>query len=77
MKGKDLPDPDELQTTYSSYLLGLCDLVGELRRTDLDSIRSGDAEEADKCLNMMEEIYDVIIHQVLFLSRKNKIWLEV
>jgi translin len=61
MKGKDLPDPDELQTTYSSYLLGLCDLVGELRRTALDSIRSGDAKEADKCLNMMEEIYDVII----------------
>jgi translin len=61
MKGKDLPDPDELQTTYSSYLLGLCDLVGELRRTALDSIRSGEAKEADNCLNMMEEIYDVII----------------
>lgn len=61
MKGKDLPDPDELQTTYSSYLLGLCDLVGELRRTALDSIRSGEAKEADNCLNIMEEIYDVII----------------
>ncbi|KYK25845.1 RNA-binding protein [Thermoplasmatales archaeon SG8-52-1] len=61
MKGKDLPDPDKLQTTYSSYLLGLCDLVGELRRTALDSIRSGKTKKADKCLNMMEEIYDVII----------------
>jgi translin len=61
MKGKDLPDPDKLQTTYSSYLLGLCDLVGELRRTALDSIRSGKSKKADKCLNMMEEIYNVII----------------
>ncbi|KYK24990.1 RNA-binding protein [Thermoplasmatales archaeon SG8-52-4] len=61
MKGKDLPDPDKLQTTYSSYLLGLCDLVGELRRTALDAIRSGKSKKADKCLNMMEEIYDVII----------------
>lgn len=61
MKGKDLPDPDKLQTTYSSYLMGLCDLVGELRRTALDSIRSGKTKKADKCLNMMEEIYDVII----------------
>ena len=60
-KGKDLPDPDKLQTTYSAYLLGLCDLVGELRRTALDSIRSGKSKKADKCLNMMEEIYDVII----------------
>ena len=61
MRGKDLPDPDELHTTYSSYLLGLCDLVGELRRTALDSIRTGKAKKADDYLSMMEEIYDVII----------------
>jgi translin len=61
MTGKELPDPDELQTTYSSYLLGLCDLVGELRRTALDSIRNGESKKADEYLNMMEEIYDVII----------------
>ena len=61
MNGKDLPDPDDIKTTYSSYLLGLCDLVGELRRTALDSIRAGKAKRADENLNMMEEIYDVII----------------
>jgi len=60
-QGKDLPDPDEINTTYSSYLMGLCDLVGELRRTSLDSIRKGESKKADKCLDMMEEIYDVII----------------
>jgi translin len=61
MKGEELPDPDKLQTTYSSYLMGLCDLVGELRRTALDSIRKGESKKADEYLNMMEEIYDVII----------------
>jgi len=61
MSGKDLPDPDEIKTTYSSYLLGLCDLVGELRRTALDSIRQGKAKRAGKYLDMMEDIYDVII----------------
>jgi len=61
MQGKDLPDPDEIQTTYSSYLLGLCDLVGELRRTALNNIREGKAKEADTYLEMMEDIYDVII----------------
>ena len=61
MKGKELPDPDDLQTTYSSYLLGLCDLVGELRRTALDSIRNGQAKKADNYLNLMEDIYNVII----------------
>ena len=57
----DLPDPDELQTTYSSYLMGLCDLVGELRRSALDSIRKGYTKEADEYLTMMERIYDMII----------------
>lgn len=61
MKGKELPDPDEIKTTYSSYLMGLCDLVGELRRTALDSIRAGKSKNADNYLNMMEEIYNVII----------------
>lgn len=61
MNGKDLPDPDKIKTTYNAYLLGLCDLVGELRRTALDSIREGNSKEADSCLDMMEEIYDVII----------------
>ncbi len=61
MKGKELPDPDEIQTTYSSYLLGLCDLVGELRRSSLDTIRKSDPNKADDYLNMMEDIYDVII----------------
>jgi translin len=57
----DLPDPDELQTTYSSYLMGLCDLVGELRRSALDSIRQGYTKEADEYLTMMERIFDMII----------------
>jgi len=61
IKGKDLPDPDEIKTTYSSYLLGLCDLVGELRRTSLDYIRKNKSKKADDCLSMMEEIYNVII----------------
>jgi translin len=60
-KKKDLPDPDEIKTTYSSYLLGLCDLVGELRRTTLDAIRQGNTKKAEDYLNMMEEIYDLII----------------
>jgi len=61
INGQDLPDPDEMQTTYSSYLLGLCDLVGELRRSALDSIRHNKSKDADNYLTMMENIFDVII----------------
>lgn len=61
MQGKELPDPDEIKTTYSSYLLGLCDVVGELRRRSLDFIRKGKEENANECLGMMEDIYNAII----------------
>jgi translin len=59
--GDDLPDPDTIQTTYSAYLLGLCDVVGELRRGALDFILAGDSEKANEYLKLMEKIYDVII----------------
>ena len=58
MQNKDLPDPDKLQTTYSSYLRGLCDVVGELRRKSLDCILDGKADEANNYLKLMDEIYD-------------------
>jgi translin len=61
MQKKDLPDPDELQVTYSAYLQGLCDVVGELRRKSLDSILNGKQEKSNNYLKLMEEIYDAII----------------
>ncbi len=61
LQGKDLPDPDSIQTSYSSYLEGLCDVVGELRRKALDTILNGDPKEAYQYLKIMEEIYDSIL----------------
>ena len=62
LKGEDLPDPDEIQITYSSYLLGLCDVVGELRRGALDSILKGKSTTANDYLLYMDEIYDSIMN---------------
>jgi len=61
MNNKDLPDPDKLKVTYSSYLQGLCDVVGELRRISLDSILKNNTELANNYLKLMEQIYDAII----------------
>ena len=60
-KEKDLPDPDEIQTTYSSYLMGLCDVVGELRRGALTYILDGETTKAHDYLTYMDHIYDVIM----------------
>jgi translin len=61
MNGEDLPDPDAIQTTYSSYLLGLCDVVGELRRAALDFMLEGASEKANEYLHYMDQIYDAIM----------------
>jgi translin len=61
MKGLDLPDPDAIQTTYSAYLLGLCDVVGELRRGALDFMLEGNTSKANEYLGYMDRIYDAIM----------------
>lgn len=54
---KDLPTPEELAVSGPAYLLGLADAVGELRRFALESLRSGDVKRAEEYLEMMEEIF--------------------
>ncbi len=49
--------PEELGVSSVSYVLGLSDVVGEFRRRALDSIRRGDVETAEKCMQIMEQIY--------------------
>jgi translin len=61
MHGESLPDPDAIKTTYSAYLLGLCDVVGELRRAALDFMLAGTTEKANEYLSYMDQIYDAIM----------------
>ncbi|MCX8171480.1 MAG: translin family protein [Candidatus Bathyarchaeota archaeon] len=53
--------PEEIDVPGESYVLGLADVIGELRRRSLDLIRRGDIEEAEECLTLMENIYNEII----------------
>jgi len=61
MQEKELPGPQELQTTSSSYLLGLCDVVGELRRAALDLMLGGKTPKATEYLKLMDQIYDAVM----------------
>ncbi|MEM1508068.1 MAG: hypothetical protein QXU02_04280 [Candidatus Bathyarchaeia archaeon] len=53
--------PEEIKVSGESYVLGLADVIGELRRRSLDLIRRGDVEGAEECLTLMENIYNEII----------------
>jgi len=49
--------PSDLQIPDLSWLLGLADVAGELRRHCLDAIRNGNMAVAEHMLELMEEIY--------------------
>lgn len=53
--------PEELDITPSSYILGLADVVGELRRMVLDALTEGEIERAKGLHDDMEEIKDMIM----------------
>ena len=52
---------DELDVPHATYLKGLSEVVGELRRRTLDELRSGYSEEAERLLTEMDEIYSVLV----------------
>jgi translin len=56
-----LQTPEDLQVEESTYLNGLAEVVGELRRRTLDILRSGYSDEAERLLGHMDEIYSVLV----------------
>ncbi len=53
--------PEEIGVDLVNYLSGLGDTTGELRRHILDLIRQGRPEEGEYFLEMMEEIYHLLM----------------
>lgn len=61
IKNKPLVMPAELDVPHATYLKGLSEVIGELRRRTLDELRSGYSEEAERLLTHMDEIYAVLV----------------
>ncbi|MGC9099016.1 MAG: hypothetical protein ACP5HW_00495 [Candidatus Micrarchaeia archaeon] len=57
-----LPSSKELEEKSIPYLLGIMDLVGELKREALDELRKGDKKKALSYYELMKEIYDSTLH---------------
>jgi translin len=56
-----LPEPEALGMCYSVYLNGLCEGASEIRRRCLDEMRRGNTAEAERLLEAMDEIYDILV----------------
>lgn len=56
-----LPQPEELGLEYATYLQGLAEAAGELRRRCLDLLRTGHSTDAERLLSHMDDIYTVLV----------------
>jgi translin len=61
IRNEPLQTPEELVVEPATYLNGLAEVVGELRRRTLDILRHGYSKEAERLLNYMDEIYSILV----------------
>lgn len=61
IQSQALQTPEELGVEDSTYLNGLAEVVGELRRRTLDILRHGYSQEAERLLSHMDDIYSVLV----------------
>ena len=61
IRNEPLQTPEELVVEPSTYLHGLAEVVGELRRRVMDILRHGYSPEVERLLGYMDEIYSVMV----------------
>ena len=60
IEGKDIPSYKSLKVSGESYILGLLDCIGELKRQVIDTIRVGNLKKAESLFDMMENLYLIL-----------------
>ncbi|MBM3471690.1 MAG: haloacid dehalogenase [Armatimonadetes bacterium] len=61
LQGERLPTPEEIGVSPATYLNGLAEAIGEMRRHVLDLIRIGEPERAGAVLDEMDEMYALLM----------------
>ncbi len=57
----DFPSQKELEVEFGSYILGLLDSIGELKRIVYDTIRRSEFERAEEIFSVMEKLYLLLV----------------
>lgn len=56
-----VPEPSALGVDPAAYLNGMAEVIGELRRFILDSLRRDQTDRCDELLEVMDEIYSLLV----------------
>ena len=57
IEGKQIPTYKSIKVSGESYILGLLDCIGELKRQIIDQIRIGNSKNAENLFEIMENLY--------------------
>ena len=61
IRHQPLPTPQELGIVPHTYLNGLAEVIGELRRRILDILRHGYSQEVELLLAHMDDIFSILV----------------
>ncbi len=61
VRHQGLPTPEGLDLPSFTYLNGLAESIGEMRRRCLDMLRQGNSSEAEHLLGHMDDIFSVLV----------------
>jgi translin len=61
IRHEPLPTPQELDLPPHTYLNGLAESVGEMRRRCLDMLRQDNSAEAERLLGHMDDIFSILV----------------
>jgi translin len=61
IRHEPLPTPEELDIPPQTYLNGLAESVGEMRRRCLDMLRQDNSPEAERLLGQMDDIFSILV----------------
>jgi translin len=61
VSGGAIPRPKDLDVDPATFLNGLAEVIGELRRYILDSLRRDAFDRCDEFMELMDEIYSILV----------------
>ena len=57
---KEIPKPGSIGVSGEAYILGLLDVIGELKRMIYDRIRAGNTKDANRIFEIMEDLFQLL-----------------
>lgn len=61
VRDEPLPEPEAMGIEFPAYLNGLGEAMGEMRRFALDAVRRDETAEAERVLEVMDDVYTYLV----------------